>query len=166
MALAPHSQLGFYEIVSVIGEGGMGLVSRARDTRLGRFVAVKVLAAAKASDPERKRRFVQEARTASSLNHPNIVHIYDIGEHDGVDYIAMELVEGQTLHQVIARRGLPLGEALKYAVQIGDALAKAHAAGITHRDLKPSNVMITSDGLVKVLDFGLAKLSERAGGDE
>ena len=114
----------------------------------------------KVADPERKHRFVQEARSASALNHPNIVTVYDIDQADGVDFIAMEYVEGKTLDELIGRKGLKLNEALKYAVQIADALAKAHAAGIVHRDLKPGNVMVTDDGRVKVLDFGLAKLTE------
>src|SRR5205823_732750 len=113
----------------------------------------------KVADPERKRRFVQEARAASALNHPNIVHIYDISSADGMDFIAMEYVAGKTLDQLIGRK-LRLNEALKYAVQIADALARAHAAGIVHRDLKPSNIMVAEDGVVKLLDFGLAKLME------
>src|SRR5262249_17331129 len=117
------------------------------------------------SDLEWKRRFVQEAKAASALNHPNIVHIYDIAEADAVPFIAMEYVAGKSLDQLIGRKGLRLNEALKYAIQITDALAKAHAAGIVHRDGKPSNVMVTDEGLVKILDFGLAKLSERNGGE-
>ena len=140
----------------------MGVVYKARDSRLKRFVALKVLPPEKVADPERKRRFVQEARAASALNHPNIVTVYDIDQADGVDFIAMEYVEGKTLDELIGRKGLKLNEALKYAVQIADALAKAHAAGIVHRDLKPGNVMVTAEGRVKVLDFGLAKLTETA----
>src|SRR5712692_1336012 len=140
----------------------MGAVWKARDLRLDRFVALKTLPAEKLADPERKRRFVQEAKAASALNHPNIVHIYDIADADGIQYIAMEYVPGKTLDQLIGRKGLRLNEVLKYAVQIADALAKAHDAGIIHRDLKPSNIMVTENGLVKVLDFGLAKLAERA----
>jgi len=154
-----------YEIVETLGRGGMGVVYKARDTHLDRFVAIKVLPPEKVADPERKRRFVQEAKAASALNHPNIVHIYDIAEAGGIQFIAMEYVPGKTLDQMIGRKGLRLNETLKYAVQIADALAKAHAAGIVHRDLKPSNVMVTTDGLVKVLDFGLAKLSERTTGE-
>jgi len=160
--------LGHYQITDKLGEGGMGVVYKARDTHLDRFVAIKVLAAEKVADPDRKRRFAQEAKAASALNHPNIVHVYDIDQADGTDYMAMEYVEGKTLAQLIPRRGMQLGEALKYAVQIADALARAHGAGIVHRDLKPSNIMIDEHGLVKVLDFGLAKLAETApsGGDE
>jgi len=160
--------LGHYQITEKLGEGGMGVVYKARDTHLDRFVAIKVLAAEKVADPDRKRRFVQEAKAASALNHPNIIHVYDIDQAEGTDFIAMEYAEGRTLAQLIPRRGMQLGEALKYAIQIADALARAHAAGIVHRDLKPSNIMVDEHGLVKVLDFGLAKLAETApsGGDE
>src|SRR5262249_10304538 len=127
-------------------------------------VAIKVLAADKMSDPERKRRFIQEARAASALNHPNIITIYDIGSESGIDFIAMEYVGGETLDQLIPRKGMRFKEALKLAVPMADALAKAHSAGIIHRDLKSSNVMVTDDGLVKVLDFGLAKLTEVGSG--
>ena len=140
----------------------MGVVYKARDTRLKRFVAIKVLPAEQVSDPERKRRFIQEARAASALNHPNIITIYDIGTESGIDFIVMEYVAGKTLDQLIPRKGLPLNETLKLAVQMADALAKAHSGGIIHRDLKPTNVMVTDEGLVKVLDFGLAKLTEVA----
>src|SRR5205807_6354153 len=125
-----------------------------------RFIALKLLPPEKVADPERKRRFVQEARAASALNHPNIVNIYDISSADGMDFIAMEYVAGKTLDQLIGRKGLRLSEALRYAVQIADALARAHAAGIIHRDLKPSNIIVAEDGTVKLLDFGLAKLVE------
>src|SRR3974390_3356656 len=147
--------LANYEILEKLGEGGMGVVYKARDTRLDRFVAIKVLRADRVADADRKRRFVQEAKTVSALNHPNIVTVYDIDHSDGVHFIAMEYVEGQTLDRVIGRRGLPAAEALKHAIQIADALAKAHAAGIVHRDLKPANVMVTADGRAKILDFGL-----------
>jgi serine/threonine protein kinase len=152
--------LGHYRIEAKLGKGGMGVVYRARDTRLERPVAIKVLAAEAVASPERKKRFVQEARAASALNHPNIVHIYDIDQIDGVDFIAMEYVPGHTLADRMSGRALPLVETLKYAVQIADALARAHAAGIVHRDLKPANVMVGEDGRVKLLDFGLAKLVE------
>jgi len=151
-----------YQIVETLGRGGMGVVYKARDTHLDRFVAIKVLPPEKVSDPERKRRFAQEAKAASALNHPNIVHIYDVAEADGIQFIAMEYVPGKTLDQIIGRKGLRLSEALKYAIQISDALAQAHAAGIIHRDLKPSNIMMAENSLVKVLDFGLAKLTETA----
>jgi serine/threonine protein kinase len=153
-------QLGSYQILSLLGAGGMGVVYRARDTRLNRSVAIKVLPADKVSDPERKRRFIQEARAASALNHPNIITIHDIGSESGIDFIVMEYVAGKTLDRLIPRKGMRLNEALRLAVQTADALAKAHSAGIIHRDLKPTNVMLTDDGLVKVLDFGLAKLTE------
>ena len=128
----------------------MGVVYKARDTRLNRSVAIKVLPADKVSDPERKRRFIQEARAASALNHPNIITLHDIGSESGIDFIVMEYVPGKTLDQRIPRKGMRLNEALKLAIQIADALAKAHSAGIIHRDLKPTNVMVTEDGLVKV----------------
>jgi Tol biopolymer transport system component/predicted Ser/Thr protein kinase len=150
--------LGHYRIESKLGEGGMGVVYRAVDTHLDRPVAIKVLPPEAVADPERKRRFVQEAKAASALNHPNIIHIYDISTSDGIDYIAMEFVDGETLDRLIGRSGLALGEALRCALQVADALARAHGAGIVHRDLKPQNVMVTGDGHVKLLDFGLAKL--------
>jgi serine/threonine protein kinase/tetratricopeptide (TPR) repeat protein len=154
--------ISHYQITEKLGEGGMGVVYKARDSHLKRFVALKVLPPEDVTDPERKQRFVQDARSASALNHPNIVTVYEIDQTDGVDFIAMEYVEGKTLGALIGRKGLKLSEALKYAVQIADALAKAHAAGIVHRDLKPGNVMVTAEGRVKVLDFGLAKLTEPA----
>src|SRR6516225_157249 len=139
--------LGHYRIESKLGEGGMGVVYKARDMRLDRPAAIKVLRAEAATDPARKIRFVHEARTASALNHPNIVHIYDIDTAHGLDFIAMEYVPGKTVDQLIRRKGMELRQVLRYAIQIADALAKAHAAGIVHRDLKPANVMITDEGL-------------------
>jgi serine/threonine protein kinase/Tol biopolymer transport system component len=153
--------IAHYQIVEKIGEGGMGIVYKARDTRLERTAALKVLPADKTAEPERKRRFMQEARAASALNHPNIITIYDIGSDDSVDFIAMEFVAGRTLDALISRQGMRPAEVLRTAVQIADALAAAHAAGIIHRDLKPGNIMVTDSGLVKVLDFGLAKLTEK-----
>ncbi|MEW5900002.1 MAG: protein kinase [Acidobacteriota bacterium] len=149
-----------YRILEKIGEGGMGAVYKALDTHLDRTVAVKVLPHEKVADPDRKQRFVQEAKAASSLNHPNIVIVHDIASDRGLDFIVMEYVEGKTLDQLVGRKGLKLNEALGYAVQIADGLAKAHAAGIVHRDLKPTNIMVTGEGRVKILDFGLAKLTE------
>ena len=150
--------LSHYQVLEKLGEGGMGVVYKARDTQLDRFVAIKVLQPGRGAASF--RRFVQEARSASALNHPNIVTIHEISSHESTDFLVMEFVSGQTLHQLIPRKGLPLKDALRYAVQIADALAAAHAAGIIHRDLKPGNVMITEKGLVKVLDFGLAKFAE------
>jgi Tol biopolymer transport system component/predicted Ser/Thr protein kinase len=158
--------IGRFEILEKLGEGGMGVVWKARDTRLDRFVALKVLPPEKTADAERKRRFVQEAKAASALNHPNIITIYDIDECDGMDFIAMEFVAGKTLDQLIAPKGLPFNEALRYAIQMAGALAAAHATGIIHRDLKPGNIMIAASGDVKILDFGLAKLTERSIGAE
>jgi Tol biopolymer transport system component/predicted Ser/Thr protein kinase len=157
--------LGHYEILDCLGTGGMGKVYRARDTHLNRSVAIKVIHSEAMADLDKKRRFVQEARSASGLNHPGIVTIHDISQSEGVDFIAMEYIAGKTLNQMIPRKGLPISEVLKHAVQIADALAAAHAAGIVHRDLKPANVMVSETGLVKVLDFGLAKLTESAPAD-
>ena len=136
----------------------MGFVYKARDTQFDRLVAIKVLTPDKLTNDERKLRFIQEARAASALNHPNIVTIYTIGNEDGVDFIAMEFVAGRTLDRVIPKDGLKPAELLKYGVQIADALARAHAAGIVHRDLKPGNIMVSDEGQVKLVDFGLAKL--------
>jgi eukaryotic-like serine/threonine-protein kinase len=162
MTLTTGSKLAHYEITEKIGEGGMGVVYKAKDSHLDRFVAIKVLPPERVADPERKRRFVQEAKAASVLNHPNIITVHDIDERDGVDFIVMEYVRGKTLDEMIPSKGLKLGDALKYGVQIADALAKAHSAGIIHRDVKPYNVMVGEDGRVKLLDFGLAKLTEAA----
>ena len=151
--------VGPYRIVEPLGAGGMGQVYRATDTRLGRDVALKVLRADQFADPERRARFIKEARAASALNHPNIITIHDIVTENGRDFIVMEYVKGDTLATKIARREPRLAQTLKYAAQIADALARAHAAGIVHRDLKPQNIMVAGDGAVKVLDFGLAKLS-------
>jgi Tol biopolymer transport system component/predicted Ser/Thr protein kinase len=158
MALSPGTRLGPYEILAPLGAGGMGEVYRARDTRLKREVAIKVLSESVAADADRRKRFEQEARSASALNHANIVTIHDIGVSDTTVYIAMELVEGKTLRELLHEGPLPTRRLLDAAVQIADGLAKAHAAGIVHRDLKPENVMVTREGNVKILDFGLAKL--------
>jgi serine/threonine protein kinase/Tol biopolymer transport system component len=152
-------QLGHFSLVEKIGEGGMGRVFKARDGRLERFVAIKVLADDRMADADRRSRFIQEAKAASALNHPNIITIYEIGEEDGQTFIAMELVDGQPLSELIPRKGMRVTEALRVAVQVADALTAAHAAGIVHRDLKPANIMVDAHGRVRVLDFGLAKLS-------
>jgi tetratricopeptide (TPR) repeat protein len=159
MPLLAGTRLGPYEILSPLGAGGMGEVSRARDTRLAREVAIKVLPSAVAQDPARLRRFEQEARAAAALNHPNIVVVYDVGTEGGTSYLVQELLAGESLQQSLARgAGLPTRKAVQYAVQIAEGLDAAHQKGIVHRDLKPSNVFVTSDGHVKILDFGLAKL--------
>jgi serine/threonine protein kinase len=150
-----------YKVMEKIGEGGMGVVYRAFDTNLGRFVALKMLPAEMMLDPTGKRRFVQEARSVSALNHPNIITVHDIVSENGIDFIVMEYVLGKTLDQLIGHKGLPVIDTLNYALQIADALNRAHSARIVHRDLKPSNIMVTKDGFVKVLDFGLAKLIEQ-----
>jgi eukaryotic-like serine/threonine-protein kinase len=151
-----------YRLGEEIGRGGMGVVYRATDTRLGRALAIKMLPADATADPDRNARFVREAQAASALNHPHIVTIYDIDEADGVTFIAMELVDGTPLDQLLAEGPLPVPRALEYAAQTAAALDAAHATGIVHRDIKPGNIMVTRDGRVKVLDFGLAKLVERA----
>ena len=164
MPLARGARIGTYEVVDLLGTGGMGEVYRARDEKLGRSVAIKVLNLDSSANAAAVRRFEQEARTASALNHPGIVTIHDTGQSDGQFYIVMELIDGMTLRHLL-RRGLPsLKKALQIAAQLADALAKAHDAGVVHRDLKPENVMVTGDGHVKVVDFGLAKLAEPAPG--
>jgi eukaryotic-like serine/threonine-protein kinase len=165
MSLSAGARLGPYEILSPLGAGGMGEVYRARDARLGRDVAVKVLPEALALDRNRLARFEQEARAASALNHPNIVTIHDIGREGDTAYIAMELVDGRTLREVSLSGALPVRRILALAAQIAEGLSKAHAAGIVHRDLKPENVMVSKDGFVKILDFGLAKLVEPESGE-
>jgi serine/threonine protein kinase/dienelactone hydrolase len=162
MALIPGSKLGPYEIQSLLGAGGMGEVYRARDTRLLRTVAIKILPAHLSSNPELRARFEQEAKSISGLQHPNICVVHDVGSQDGVDFMVMEYVAGQTLDKLTPAHGLATDVALKYALQIAEALSRAHIAGIVHRDLKPSNIMVDETGLVKVLDFGLAKLAEPA----
>ncbi len=163
MTLAAGTRLGPYEVLAPIGAGGMGEVYRARDARLGRDVAIKVLPAALAASEERLKRFEKEARSASALSHPNIVTVFDIGSTDGVSWIAMERVDGDNLRKLLASGPLPLKKLLAIATQIADGLAKAHATGIVHRDLKPENVMVTREGIVKILDFGLAKLTAPTG---
>ena len=155
MDIAPGTRLGPYEIVALIGAGGMGEVYRARDTRLGRDVAIKVIPARLAADPQRRDRFIREARSISKLSHPHICTLFDIGEQDGADYLVMEYLEGQTLAEATARGPLPLDQLIRYGSQIAEAIGAAHRQGIVHRDLKPGNIMLTKSG-VKVLDFGLA----------
>ena len=151
--------MGPYEILAPLGAGGMGEVYRAQDTRLGREVAIKVLPRELSRDRDRLARFESEARSASALNHPNIVVIYDVGESDAGPYIAMERVLGSTLRDLLADRPLPFKKLLYVAAQVADGLARAHAEGIVHRDLKPENLIVGKDGFVKILDFGLAKLT-------
>lgn len=157
MALSIGTKLGSYEIVAQIGAGGMGEVYRARDARLGRSIAIKILPGPFSADGEQLRRFEREARSASALNHPNIITIYELGQEGSIHYIAMELVEGKTLSRLLGAGRLPVRKAIEIAAQIAEGLAKAHEAGIAHRDLKPENLMVTHDGLVKILDFGLVK---------
>src|SRR5258708_4968877 len=156
MPLSPGVRLGPYEILDAIGAGGMGEVYREKDTRLDRTVAIKILPAHLSSDPLRKQRFDREAKTISSLNHPNICVLHDVGQQDGIDYLVMECVEGETLAKRLEKGALPLEQVLKYGMQIADALDKAHRSGVVHRDLKPGNIMLTPTG-AKLLDFGLAK---------
>ena len=162
MSLKAGTAVGPYEILAPVGAGGMGEVYRARDPRIGREVAVKVLPAAATSEPERQRRFEQEARAAGALNHPNVLAVHDVGRHDGVPYIVSELLAGETLRGRMGGTALPARKALDYAVQVARGLAAAHEKGIVHRDLKPENLFVTKDGRVKILDFGLAKLGPDA----
>src|SRR5947199_4969095 len=163
MTLAAGTHLGPYEIVAPLGAGGMGEVYRARDTRLGRDVAVKVLPSTFSADADRLHRFEQEACAVGALNHPNILVVHDIGTHDGTPYVVSELLEGETLRQRIGGTALAPRRAIDYALQIAHGLAAAHGKGIVHRDLKPDNVFITKDGRVKILDFGIAKLTQPDG---
>src|SRR6476660_114819 len=160
MPLAPETQLGRYEIRSLLGTGGMGEVYLAQDNSLNRKVALKVLPAEVASNQDRMRRFKQEATAAASLNHPNIAHIYEVGVASDLNFIAMEYVDGTTLREKIHKDDEDLSKLLRTLQHVAEGLAKAHDAGIVHRDLKPDNIMITSDGHAKILDFGLAKLVE------
>src|SRR5580693_7885968 len=157
MGLTSGTKLGRYEILTSAGSGGMGEVYRARDARLNRDVAIKVLPVAFATDPERLRRFQQEAQAVAALNHPNILAIHDFGEHEGSPYIVTEFLDGETLRVRLSAGALPVRKASEYAEQIARGLAAAHEKGIVHRDLKPENIFVTRDGRVKILDFGLAK---------
>src|SRR2546425_5646966 len=168
MTIATGTQLGHYKIVSKLGEGGMGEVYLAQDTKLDRKVALKMLPADVAAHPDRMKRFVQEAKAASALNHPNIITIHEIDEwgssptiREGIHFIATEFIDGETLRERMRNAPIKLAEVLDVAAQITSALSAAHAAGIVHRDIKPENVMLRRDGIIKVLDFGLAELTER-----
>jgi serine/threonine protein kinase len=161
VTLQPGTRLGPYEILSPLGAGGMGEVYRAKDTRLDRTVAIKVLASHLSQDSEVKQRFEREARAISSLSHPHICALYDVGSEDGLEYLVMELLEGETLAERLTKGTLPLAHVLRFGMEIAEALGAAHGQGIVHRDLKPGNVMLTKSG-VKLLDFGLAKVREGA----
>src|ERR1700756_1148521 len=158
MALISGTRLGPYEIQSPLGAGGMGEVYRGRDTRLDRTVAVKVLTSHLSDNPELKQRFEREAKAISSLNHPNICTLFDVGSQDGVDFLVMEHLEGETLAERLKKGPLPLAQVLKIGIELAEALEKAHHAGLIHRDIKPGNIMLTKSG-AKLLDFGLAKPS-------
>ncbi len=163
LSLAAGTKLGPYEVLGLLGAGGMGEVYRARDERLKRDVAVKVLPSSFAQDPERLRRFEQEAQSAGGLNHPNITSVYELGAFEGSPYIVTELLEGETLRARLSGGALPVRKATDYAIQVARGLAAAHEKGIVHRDLKPENLFVTNDGRVKILDFGLAKLTQADG---
>src|ERR1700730_18784125 len=156
MALLSGTLLGPYEIQSPLGAGGMGEVYRARDTRLDRTVAIKILPSHLSSNPEAQQRFDREARAISGLSHPNVCQLYDVGSHDGTSYLVMEYLEGETLADRVRKGPMPLDQVLKYGIEICDGLEKAHKSGVIHRDLKPGNIMLTTAG-VKLMDFGLAK---------
>ena len=158
MSLSAGTRLGCYEILSPIGAGGMGEVYRARDARLGRDVALKVLPPEFAADPDRLRRFELEARAVAALSHPNVLAVYDVGAEEAIPYLVTELLEGENLRERLKAGGLTVRKAVEVAVQIAQGLAAAHEKGIVHRDLNPANVFVTRDGHVKILDFGLAKL--------
>src|ERR1700680_4117510 len=159
MPILAGKRLGRYEIPSPVGAAGRGEVYRAKDPRLNRIVAIKVLPPHLADSPELRERFEREARTIASLNHPHICTLYDIGHQDGIDFLVMEYLEGETLAQRLVKGPLPLEQVLQYSIEIADALDKAHRKGVTHRDLKPGNIMLTKTG-TKLLDFGLAKLKQ------
>jgi len=157
--LSPGTPLGPYEIASLVGAGGMGEVYKARDTRLDRVVAIKVLPAHLADNPRLRERFEREARTIAGLNHPHICTLHDVGHQDGIDFLVMEYVEGETLATRLLKGPLPIEQALRFAIEIADAIDKAHRKGVTHRDIKPGNIMLTKNG-TKLLNFGLAKLKQ------
>src|SRR5713226_3051739 len=161
MNIAPGVRLGPYEVVAAIGAGGMGEVYRANDTRLDRIVALKILPSHLSSNPQFRERFDREARTISSLTHPHICTLYDVGHQDGVDYLVMEFVEGESLEERLTKGPLPIEQVLRYGIEIAEALDKAHRQGIVHRDLKPANIMLTKSG-AKLMDFGLAKPAQVA----
>src|SRR6266705_280559 len=161
MSLPPGTKLGPYEIVGPVGAGGMGEVYRARDTRLDRIVAIKILPAHLSQNAEAKQRFDREARAISSLSHPNICHLYDVGQQDGISYLVMEYLEGETLADRLRKGPLPLEQVLRVGTDICEGLEKAHRSGVVHRDLKPGNIMLTKAG-AKLMDFGLAKPAEAA----
>jgi serine/threonine protein kinase len=163
MDIPSGTRLGPYEVLAPLGAGGMGEVYRSRDSRLERDVALKVIPREGAGDAERIRRFEQEARAAGTLSHPNVCAVYDIGSHEGSPFVVMELLEGETLREILAAGPVPIRKAVAYAAQAADGLAAAHAKGIVHRDLKPENLFVTASGRVKVLDFGLAKLTDVPG---
>src|SRR5206468_6172682 len=166
MTILPGTRMGRYEIRSKIGEGGMGEVYRARDEKLNRDVAIKILPAAFSEHPDRLRRFEQEAQAAGALNHPNILAVFDVGMHDEAPYVVSELLEGETLRERLDGPVIPQRKAVDYATQIARGLAAAHARNIVHRDLKPENIFIAGDGQVKILEFGLAKLIEPVGASQ
>src|SRR5437899_9050478 len=165
MTIASGTRLGPYEIIAPLGAGGMGEVYRARDTRLGRDVAVKVLPSSFSDDTDRLHRFEQEACAAGALNHPNILIVHDVGTHNGSPYVVSELLEGETLRERMGGTAQPQRKAIEYALQIAHGLAAAHEKGIVHRDLKPDNIFVTKDGRVKILDFGIAKLTQVEGAE-
>src|SRR5215470_7241125 len=162
MTLASGTKLGPYEIAAPLGAGGMGEVYRARDTRLGRDVALKILPESFARESERLLRFEQEARAVAALNHPNILAVFDTGHHNGSPFLVSELLDGESLRAVLDRGALPQRKTIEFGVQIAQGLAAAHEKGIVHRDLKPENIFVTKDARIKILDFGLAKLAQKA----